>query len=252
MARVIAISSGKGGVGKTTVVSNLATSLAKMGHSVVAIDSNLTTSNLGLHLGIHLYPTTLHDVLEGKADLRDAIYLHNSGFKIIPADISLRKMKDVKSLEYMEIFDKLMKDSDFILVDCAAGLGKEAVTAIRAADEMIIVTNPELPAVTEALKLSFVANKNETRNLGIVINRVKNESHELPARYIEDMLNVPVLGKIPEDKEVRKSIAMKQPIVTYSPKSPAAQHLKSIAAALTGEKYEPKISVSYRLFSWLR
>ena len=252
MARVIAISSGKGGVGKTTVVSNLATSLAKMGRSVVAIDSNLTTSNLGLHLGIHLYPTTLHDVLEGKADLRDAMYLHNSGFKIIPADISLRKMKDVKSNEYMEIFDKLMKGSDFILVDCAAGLGKEAVTAIRAADEMLAVTNPELPAVTEALKLSFVATKNETQNLGIIVNRVKNESHELPIKYIEDMLNLPVLGKVPEDKEVRKSIAMKQPIVTYSPKSPAAQHFKSIAAKLVGETYEPKVPLSYRLFSWMR
>ncbi len=252
MARVIAISSGKGGVGKTTVVSNLAAALSSMGHSVVALDSNLTTSNLGLHLGIHLYPTTLHDVLEGNADLKEATYLHSSGFRIIPADISLRKMRNIRSHEYVGIFDKIVRDSDFILVDCAAGLGKEAVSAIRAADEMLMVTNPELPAVTEALKLSLLGRKYETQNIGVVVNRIKKESHELPIGYIEDMLSSPVIGRVPEDRQVRRAIAMKQPVVSYSPKCPAAQHLMSLAAQITGEEYKPRIPLSYRIFSWLR
>ncbi|UCC91461.1 MAG: AAA family ATPase, partial [Candidatus Aenigmatarchaeota archaeon] len=124
MSRIIAISSGKGGVGKTTLVANLSAALAQYGKSVVALDANLTTSNLALHLGMHLYPRTLHDVFDRKARIKDVTYTHKTGFKIIPADISFRKLKDVKSHEYVDIFYKLLEGNDFILIDSPAGLGK--------------------------------------------------------------------------------------------------------------------------------
>ena len=251
MTRIITIASGKGGVGKTTLVANLAAAFAQYGKSVMALDANLTTSNLGLHLGIHLYPKTLHDVLEGKADIREATYEHRAGFKVIPADISLRKIRNVKSHDYVNIFYKMLKDTDFILIDSAAGLGKEARASIEAADELITVTNPELPAVTDALKLDLIAKKAETQNLGVVLNRVKGEYHELPKEHIEDMLKVPVIGMIPEDKEVRKAIALKEPVVSYNPKSHAAQHMLSLAASLIGEEYVPKTPWRVRLFGWL-
>lgn len=251
MTRIIAVASGKGGVGKTTLVANLATALALYGKSVVAIDANLSTSNLGLHLGIHLYPKTLHDVLEGKAKIHEATYKHKTGFRVVPADISLRKIKKVGHNDFVDIFYKLMKGTDFILIDSAAGLGKEAQASIEAADELVTVTNPELPAVTDAMKLGLLANKFETHNLGVVVNRIKGEKHELPLDHIEEMLGVPVLGTIPEDKEVRKSIALKEPLVYCNPKAIAAQHMRALAANLIGEYYKPKIPWSIRLFGWL-
>jgi len=251
MTRIIALASGKGGVGKTTLVANLATSLALYGKSVVALDANLTTSNLGLHLGIHLYPKTLHDFLEGRATIRDVTYQHKTGFMVIPADISLRKIKNVKPNDFVHVFYKLMEDADFILIDSAAGLGREARASIEAADELITVTNPELPAVTDAMKLGLIAEKSETRNLGVIVNRIRNESHELPVEHIEDMLGVPAIGRIPEDREVRKSIALKEPLVYYNPKSFAAQQMRSVAATLIGEEYTPKRPWNLRLFGWL-
>ena len=252
MARIIAVASGKGGVGKTTLVSNLSAALAKYNQNVVAFDSNLTTSNLGLHLGIHLYPKTLHDVLEGKASLRDVTYEHKSGFRVVPGDISLRKLKNVKSHDYVHLLYKLLDGTDFILIDSPAGLGKDTIASIKAADEMLTVTNAELPAVTDAFKLSVLATKTATKNLGVVVNRIKNEAHEIPLEHIETLLNVPVFGRVPEDKEVRRSIALKEPVVLSSPKSPAAQHFQAIAARLIGEEYEPRVPWSYRLFGWLR
>lgn len=252
MTRIIVVSSGKGGVGKTTLVSNLAAALAKLGKSVIVMDSNLTASNLGIHLGIHLYPNTLQDVLEGKAYIKEAMYFHKAGFTVIPADISLRKMTDIKSHEYLGIFDKIMSGTDFIIIDSPAGLGKDTISAIRAADEIIAVTNPELPAVTDALKLTVIAKKYGTHNLGVVVNRVKNESHEIPVSHIESMMNVPLLGKVPEDRAVRKSISMKEPVILFSPKSPASQHFMAIASKLIGEDYRPKISIRYRIFPWTR
>jgi septum site-determining protein MinD len=251
MSRVIAVSSGKGGVGKTTLVANLSAALAQYGKSVVALDANLTTSNLGLHLGMHLYPKTLHDVFEGKAEIEEALYTHKTGFKIIPADISFRRLKDVKSHEYVEILYKLLDDHDFIIIDSPAGLGRDSLATIEAADELITITNPELPAITDALKLSLIANKFSTENLGVVVNRIKRESHEVPIEHIEKMLGLPVIAKVPEDKEVRKAIALKEPVVTYNPRSLAAQHFRSIAAQLVGEEFTPRTPWSVRLFGWL-
>ncbi|NIO22426.1 MAG: P-loop NTPase [Candidatus Aenigmarchaeota archaeon] len=251
MTRVITVASGKGGVGKTTLVANLAAALALYGKSVVALDANLTTSNLGLHLGIHLYPKTLHDVLEGRAAIREATYQHKTGFRVIPADISLRKIRNVKSNDFVDVFYKLMEGTDFLLIDSAAGLGREARASIEAADEMITITNPELPAVTDAMKLGLLAEKFETHNLGVVVNRIKKESHEVPIEHIEEMLGVPVIGRIPEDREVRKSIALKEPVVYHNPKSFAAQHMRSVAATLIGEEYAPRKPMSLRLFGWL-
>ena len=89
MTRLILITSGKGGVGKTTLTSNLSAALTDFGEDVIAMDANLTTPNLGLHTGMHLAPNTLHDVLKGKKELKKAIYPHPYGYKIIPASMSL-------------------------------------------------------------------------------------------------------------------------------------------------------------------
>jgi septum site-determining protein MinD len=252
MTRIICVASGKGGVGKTTLVSNLSAALAGFNRSVVAVDGNLTTSNLGLHLGIPMYPVTLQDVIKGKANIRDALYHHADGFRIIPADVSMENVMSPDAHKLVEIFYKLIGDADFVLIDSAAGLGKEASPSIKAADEMIIVTNPEMPALTDALKLSQMAKKFETSNLGVVVNRIRNESHEIPVSEIEGFLNTPLLGKVHEDQSVRRAIAEKRPVVTHSPKSMPAQQFKAIAARLIGEEYRIRSPMVYRMWGWLK
>jgi septum site-determining protein MinD len=252
MTRIITVASGKGGVGKTTLVSNLASALSNYKKSVIAVDGNLTTPNLGLHLGIPLYPVTLQDVLNGNARLNDAMYYHPAGFTVLPADLSLKKLRLANSNELVDVFYKLVGGCDFILVDSAAGLGKEALAAVQAADELITITNPELPALTDALKLGNLANKYGTHNLGVVVNRVKDVKHEFSVSSVENFLELPVLGHIPEDSEVSKAIARKQPVVVHNPRAKASQHITSIAARLIGEDYKPKTTISTRLFGWLR
>lgn len=252
MTRVICVASGKGGVGKTTVVSNLAAALARFNKSVVAIDGNLTTANLGLHVGISMYPATLQDVLRGKANIRDAIYHHTDGFKVVPADISIDKVMTPDAHRLLDVFYRMVGEADFVLIDCAAGLGKEASASIRAADEMIIVTNPELTALTDALKLIQVASKYETSSIGVVVNRIRNESHEFPSKDIEGFLGAPILGRVHENQMVRRAISEKRPVVTHSPKSLPAQQFMEIAARLAGEDYRARMPVLSRLWGWLR
>ena len=250
MARIIAVASGKGGVGKTTLVSNLSAALTKFNQSVIAVDSNLTTSNLSLHLGIPFYPKTIQDVLNGDAELKEALYYHPSGFYVLPADFSLTKLRKVKPNDFMGIFYNLVGRADFILIDCAAGLGREALAAIEASDEMIVCTNPELTAVMDALKLIKITQKLGTDCIGVVVNRIRKEKGELSLEYIKSFLNLPILGHIPEDPEIRTAIANKETIITYNPRAKSSYYIKSIASKLLGK--EVKESFATKLFGWLR
>ncbi len=256
MAKIISVISGKGGVGKTTTVSNLGAALVKRGKNVIVIDGNITTPNLSLHLGIPFYPITLHDVLKRKTPIEAAIYEHSSGMKIIPASLSADAVKDIKIEKLEGALLNLLGRADVILIDSAAGLGREALTAMKIADEIIVVTNPDLPSVTDALRTIKLAEESGTKVSGVVINRVKGKKHELSISEIKSMLNVPILTIVPEDSSVPKSIKKRKPVIHHKPNSRASTAFKKLAAKILGEpfkeKKKKKKSWFERLTFWLR
>ena len=151
MKKIIVVTSGKGGVGKTTTAINLASAMNHFGEDVLVIDGNLSTPNIGIHLNSPEVPINLNHVLRGKADVFEAVYQHESGIKILPSSISIKELKRTRP-EKMKKFKKdFKKMANNIIVDSSAGLGNEARSAIEMADEIIIVTNPEMPALTDAL-----------------------------------------------------------------------------------------------------
>lgn len=252
MTRIICISSGKGGVGKTMITANLGTALAGMGKDVVVLDANLTTPNLGIHLGIPLYPVTLQDVLKGTADIEDAIYEHDNGLKVIPSGISLNDMKGTDSRDLSSAILKLLGRTDVVLMDCAAGLGREALSAIESSDELIVVTNPDVSSVTDALKTLRLANEIGTKTLGIVINRVSGRRHELTTEEVLTMLgDIEVLAEIPEDINVQKSISKRRPVVQRKPSSDASQEIKKLAHRIVGQDYNYRRSWYRKFFGFV-
>jgi septum site-determining protein MinD len=255
MTRLIAVIGGKGGIGKTTITSNLATVLAELGQDVVAVDANLTTPNLGLQLGLHLAPKTLHDVLRGKSKLRNATYSHPAGFKVVPGSISVKDLKGIDIGKLPEIALNLIGKVDYILLDSAAGLGQEALMALNSADEILLVTNPDLPSVTDALKTYRLATKANKKVIGVVVNRVRNKKRELKTEDIEEILGLPVLAEIPEDVSVPESISVKRPVVEYDPHSPASVEIRKLAHRLIGRAYlrrRRKKGIFKKLFGWIR
>jgi len=242
MTRTILITSGKGGVGKTTLTSNLAYALTALGESVIAVDANLTTPNLGLHFGMPLAPNTLHDVLKGKVKLEKAIYPHPFGFKFIPASMSVNALIGADVAKLANVTFRLTGRADYVLLDCAAGLGRESISAIYAADEILLVTNPDLPSVADALKTANVAKQMNKNIIGVVVNRRKRRrkpgKYELSLNEIREILELPVVSQIPEDKAVAESIAAKRPIIDYAPYSPAAIEIARLAHKLSGRRFE--------------
>lgn len=246
--KVITVTSGKGGVGKTTTAINLGAALNAFGKDVIIVDANLTTPNVGLHLGAPLVPVSLNHVLLGKADIVDAIYEHESGTKIIPSSLSVKELRRLNHSKLKDVAKKLRKSADYIIYDSAAGLGEEALCAMEAADEMIIVTNPEITAVTDALKTSKVIEELGKEVKGVIVTRVKGTKFEMPISNIKEMLELPILGVIPEDKFVPKSVMKKDALVRTHPKSRAAREYRKIAAKIAGKNdYKEK----FNLWDWI-
>lgn len=234
MGKVIVITSGKGGVGKTTTAINLGAALNSFGEEVIVVDGNLSTPNVGLHLGAPVVPISLTHVLLGKAKLDEAIYEHESGTKIIPCSLSIKEMSRINKDKLYDIAKKLRRISDYIILDSAAGLGEEALAAIDASDEVIIVTNPELPSVTDALKAASVARDLGKEIKGVIITRVQKDGLDMPYLNVKEMLELPVLGIIPEDKSVRKALVRKDAVFHTHPKSKASNAYREIAAKISG------------------
>jgi len=249
MASIITITSGKGGVGKTTTAINLGIALAGFGREVVIVDANLSTPNIGLHLGAPIVPISLNHVLCGEASISDAVYEHESGTKIVPSSLSIKLMKTVEGEKLKEVGKKLKRIADYVIYDSAAGLGEEAIAAMNAADELIIVTNPEIPAVTDALKTSKVINDLNKKIKGVIVTRLRNSKTEMPLKNIEEMLELPILGTIPEDKNIQAAIFAKNAILCTHPKSKASIAYKTIAAKILGINYKERVGFWSRLFN---
>jgi septum site-determining protein MinD len=249
MARIIVISSGKGGVGKTTSAINIGAALNKLRQNVIIVDANLNTPNVGIHLGAPIVPVTLNHVLKGKAEVEEAIYEHASGTKIIPASLSVKEIRKFNAKNIPEIAKKLRKIADFVIFDSAAGFGDEVLSCLEASDEVIIITNPEMPAVTDALKAVKVAKEMGKEVKGVIVTRYKGEDYEMSLNSIKSMLEVPIIGIIPEDNSIKAAVNQRDAVVHTHPKSKASKKYKEIALKILGREADESLKKNKNFLS---
>ncbi|MEK6945296.1 MAG: cell division ATPase MinD [Nanoarchaeota archaeon] len=238
MSRLIVITSGKGGVGKTTTAINLGAALNYFGEDVLVIDANLSTPNIGVHLNSPEVPVDLNKVLQDKARPIEAVYRHESGMKIMPSSLSMKELRKIKPEKLKTLKGEFKRLSDYIIVDCAAGLGHEATGVIEMADEIIIVTNPELPAITDALKAVKLAEELKKPVIGVIVTRVRKDDLEMQPDNVKEMLEVPILGMVPEHKDIKRALNLRDAVVHTHPKSIPARAYKEIAARILNIDYD--------------
>lgn len=229
MTNTLAFVSIKGGVGKTTVALETATSLVKnFDKKVLLVDANFSAPNIGLYLDIsHDY--NLNDAFNG-TPVHNAIY-ECHGVDIIAADLHFDEKQDVHHLK--RILAKFKKRYDYIILDSSPNY-EELKPVIAASDKIFLVTSPDNMTLETTLKAAKIAKEESTPIAGIIINKIRNPKYEFTLKQIEDSSDIPVMARIPDHKKMAESIAKRTPISILDKRHPIAKEVKSLAGALSG------------------
>ena len=238
-ARVIVITSGKGGVGKTTTTANIGAALADKGHKVLLIDTDIGLRNLDVVMGLeNRIVYDLIDVIEGRCRVSQALIKDKRcpNLVLLPA-AQIRDKNDVNTDQMKELIFSLKESFDYILIDCPAGIEQGFKNAIAAADEAIVVTTPEVSATRDADRIIGLLEAAGIKNPKIVVNRLRidmvKEKNMLSVEDILDILAVKLLGVVPDDENVVISTNKGEPLV-YKGDSLAAKAFKNIASRIEG------------------
>ena len=239
--RVIVITSGKGGVGKTTTNANIGTALAKAGKKVVMIDTDLGLRNLDLLLGLeNRIVYTIVDVVEERCKLKQALVKDKKNPNLcLLAAAQTRDKTAVTEEQLKDICEKLKKDFDFILVDCPAGIEQGFQNAVAGASEAIVVTTPEMSAVRDADRIiGLLEAKEEIKSYKLLLNRVRpnliKSNDMMSVEDVVEILSAELIGIIPEDTGIITSTNKGEPIVNDE-KSLAGQAYNNVARRIIGE-----------------
>ncbi len=240
--RVIVITSGKGGVGKTTTSANIGTALAKNGSSVVLIDTDIGLRNLDLLLGLeNRIVYTLVDVVEERCKLKQALVKDKKNPNLcLLAAAQTRDKSAVNAEQLKDICEQLQKDFDFVLVDCPAGIEEGFKTAISGASEAIVVTTPEMSAVRDADRIIGLLEANDSiKSYKLLVNRVRPGMIEandmMSVEDVCDILSCDLIGVIPEDTGIITSTNRGEPIVNDE-NSMAGKAYLNVARRIQGEE----------------
>ncbi len=247
--RIITVTSGKGGVGKSNVVINLAIAISRMGKRVLVIDADLGLANVDILLGLK-NRFNLQYVIEGKMKLKDIVVVGPAGIKVVPGSSGIPRIANMSSRkrqEFIASFKELEGEADMILIDTSAGMTKNVINFTLLADDIILVTTPEPSAVTDAYAMIKVihAEKPEAK-VGLVVNQARSEAQALDvatkiAQVARQFLNfhVYVLGTMPSDPYVPRAVMQRQPWTELYPRAAATKAVRQIAAKLLNGEDRP-------------
>ena len=240
MSEVYVVTSGKGGVGKTTTSANVGAGLAIKGKSVVLIDADIGLRNLDVVMGLEnriVYDVV--NVIEGKARLKQALIKDKrySNLCLLPA--AQTRDKSAVSPEQMKaVCDELRKDFDFVIIDCPAGIEQGFKNAIAGADKAIVVTTPEISAVRDADRIIGLLEASDIKNPMLVLNRIKvnmvKRGEMMALEDVSEVLAIDVLGVVPDDESIVVSTNKGEPAVADE-KSFAGQAFREIVLRMLGE-----------------
>jgi septum site-determining protein MinD len=239
-AKVVTVTSGKGGVGKTTATANLAAALAAGGNKVVCIDADIGLRNLDVVLGLeNRIVYDLVDVVEGRCRLRQAMIRDKRlpNLFLIPA-AQTRDKTAISPSDMVRLCDELRSECDWVMIDSPAGIERGFRNAIAPADTVLVVTNPEVSAVRDADRIIGLIEAEEKGPARLIINRVKvamvKREDMLSPDDVLELLAVELIGVVPEDENVILSTNRGVPI-SLDGKSKAGQAFRNIARRLQGE-----------------
>jgi MinD-like ATPase involved in chromosome partitioning or flagellar assembly len=250
MAKVYTISSGKGGVGKTFFSINLSRALSLLNFKTLLIDFNLSTPNVSINLGLGNENNNIHKFLRGEVDINDCIKEYKENFYIIPGSLDIKDLIYISTEKLHNGIMKIYDDFDYIIIDSAAGIGKEAVEALKASEEAIVITNVEKSSLIDAYRVTKVLDSLDIKTFGIVLNKVRRRVNYV---RIERFFKKQIIGIIHYDENVQISMDSGIPLIDYDINSIASKDIIEIAEKMTGKELKVKnrfIDNILKIFRW--
>ncbi|MCK8825604.1 septum site-determining protein MinD [Fuchsiella alkaliacetigena] len=240
--KAIVITSGKGGVGKTTSTANIGTGLAQLGKEVVLIDADIGLRNLDVVMGLeNRIVYDIVDVVEENCRLEQALIKDKrySSLSLLPA-AQTRDKTAVSKEQMVEVCKRLKAEADYVLIDCPAGIEQGFQNAIAGADEAIIITTPEVAAIRDADRVIGMLQAEGLGEPEVIINRIRmdmvNKGDMMDIEDMIEILAIKLLGVVPDDQEIVISTNKGEPIILDDSNSQSAQAFKNIVHRLEGEK----------------
>jgi flagellar biosynthesis protein FlhG len=261
--RVISVTSGKGGVGKSNVVVNLGLALAQRGLNVLLIDADLGLGNLDILLGL-TPQLTLHDALVSQLKLADVIVDGPGGLKILPASSGIAEMTMLD--EYQKLFllnemDHYTEDVDVVLIDTGAGISPNVLFFTMGAQERILVVNNQPPAIADAYALiKILVSQHGATRFKLLVNGLAQPQEaqlvyrtllRVAERFLGREITLDYLGYVPYDHALPKAVMRQQPVLALYPQSPASRSFVTIAQNLWETKPQPALDGNIKFF-WRR
>jgi flagellar biosynthesis protein FlhG len=242
--RIVAVTSGKGGVGKTNIVTNLAIALARQGIRVLVVDGDLGLANVDLLLGI-APQYDLQDVILGSRTVADVVLEGPDGIRILPASSGVEELANLDEYRtevLIRSLAELERDVDLILIDCPSGIGRNAVSLAQVADPILVVTTPEPTAFSDAYAMIKVLSRRSIRCVpALVVNEAASEEEATAiARRVGSVakrflnLDIEYWGAVLADESVPKSVLRQEPFLSTYPYSPAAAGIHQLARRVLG------------------
>ena len=227
--KVLSVTSGKGGVGKTNIAVNMATHFARKGLKVLLIDADLGLANADLLLGVRA-TLSIDDIMFGEAKIEDIFVPTPAGFLLLPGSSGVRRMLELDSFSQRVLFDRLfeaMQAFDVVLYDTAPGIGNHVLNFNVAAHEIIVVSHPELTSLTDAYALiKVLAQERREKRFRLIINRTRNANEGLDSfrkltAVADEFLNISIdyMGYLPEDAAVQAAVRKQRPVTLDAPRS---------------------------------
>jgi len=241
MSRFIAFASGKGGVGRTSLTFNLGVALSLFGEEVVMLDLDLVMANLDVITGLLNPDVTLHDVLVRDKTIDECVYEVNQGIRVVPTGIHFETLKHINPnyISWNKIMNEIADYGEVFLMDLPAGINANVFEGLPENTEAILITQSTMPSVADALKIRILFNELNIDIKGFVLNMWYDDKFLLSENEIESILEIPLMGVIPYDREVERSMALGRSVVEVNPSSPTSNSIMQLAADLLGKDYKP-------------